>query len=184
MEWLTTIVRGLWRPLQWWVVVAQWELGLRIRLGKKIKPLNPGIHFRVPFLDRIYIQSARLRTISFTGMQCLTKDGKTAVVSAAISFLIRDIVKLYDSVSTVEHTLETMVISHLIQKLAVLNSTEIRMSDLEFQSIEPELWGLAEVRVNIISFTICKTYRLITTDYRTGSNVWNLDDQMNNGERK
>ena len=64
MEWLSTIVRSLWRPFQWWVVVAQWELGLRIRLGKKTKALNPGIHFRIPFLDRIYIQSARLRTIS------------------------------------------------------------------------------------------------------------------------
>src|SRR3990167_9601576 len=109
MEWLTTIIKSLARPFQWWVVIAEWESGLLVRLGKNSRVLAPGIHLRIPFLDRIYVQSIRLRTISFSGMQCVTKDGKTAVVGASISFSVSNVKDLYDSCSTPEYTLETQI---------------------------------------------------------------------------
>ena len=184
MEWLTTIIRSLTKPFQWWVVIAEWESGLLVRLGKNSRVLIPGIHLRIPFLDRIYVQSIRLRTTSFCGMQCVTKDGKTAVVGAAVSFSIGNIKELYDSSSTPEFTLETQVMQMLIARIATLDAHAIRASDLEFTVDVPKVKGLDNVTVSITSFAVCRTYRLIQNEYRTGGGMWSLDDTASNGERK
>lgn len=184
MEWFSTILRGLSRPFQWWIVIAQWEQGLRVRLGKHCEKLDPGIHLRIPFLDRIYVQSIRLRTLSFTGLCCLTKDRKTAVVGISASFSINDMLRLYDSLSSPEHTVEMLVSKNIVNRIGAKSAAELNPNDLEFNLTVPQDWGISSIGVTVFSFTICRTYRLISNDYRTGSGVWNLDDSQANGERK
>lgn len=55
------ILRSFWRCFIWWVVIQPWEQGIRVRLGKKRVRLEPGIHFRIPYLDAVFKQSNRLR---------------------------------------------------------------------------------------------------------------------------
>jgi len=184
MEWFSTILRNMVRPLQWWVVIAHWEQGLRVRLGKTSKILKPGIHFRIPFIDRIYVQSIRLRTITFTGLNALTKDKKTATINAAISFSISDVQKLYNTLSTPELTLESKAAESITRYMSSIDSTNIDIDSIisDVKMSLDEDWGLTDISFSIIGFTVCETYRLISSDYRSGTGLWSLDDDSR--ERK
>ena len=82
MSWLSSIF-GFFRSFQCWVTVAPWEAGLRVRYGTKAFLLNPGLHWRIPFLDRIFIQPVRLRTIEPPTITLTTKDGKMLSIKIA-----------------------------------------------------------------------------------------------------
>ena len=57
LEWLSRLL-GSWK---FWVVVPPWDIGVRVRLGKKATALAPGIHFRIPFIDDVVLINTRLR---------------------------------------------------------------------------------------------------------------------------
>ena len=60
IAWLSRIVNS-WK---FWIVVAPWEVGIRVRIGKHARALQPGPHFRIPFLDRITVVNTRLRVLT------------------------------------------------------------------------------------------------------------------------
>ena len=86
MSWLSSVF-GFFKSFQLWVTVAPWEMGLRVRLGKTATVLCPGPHWRIPFLDRMFVQQVRLRSLGIGGQTVTTKDGKP--LSAVISFYHR-----------------------------------------------------------------------------------------------
>jgi regulator of protease activity HflC (stomatin/prohibitin superfamily) len=57
LAWLSRIFDS-WK---FWIVIAPWEIGVRIRLGKNAASLRPGFHLRVPFIDVITMVNTRLR---------------------------------------------------------------------------------------------------------------------------
>lgn len=179
MEWYTTLLRGFSKPFKWWLVVATWERGLRVRFGKNPKVLEPGLHFRIPYVDRVYVQSVRLRTLTDANINATTMDGRNIVVSVGIEFEIRDIAALYDSLSSPDQTIAARIAESIVRNVAHTASDKLAMGQLaEFatSSIDVKPWGLESFRVSIISFTRCRAYRLLMNDYRSGSGVNRLED--------
>lgn len=187
MTWLSNLFQAFGRPFKWWVVIAEWEQGLRVRLGKHSKKLQPGIHLRIPFLDRIFIQSIRMRTIGFVGTTAYTNDGKTITVSAAISFAISDVQKMYNTVSTPEQTISAIVTSTLIEEIY---RTDVEHIDLEkLQNVVAEAttelteWGMTDVSAVITGFTVCRAFRLLQGEWMNGGSLYDLDNKEFDGER-
>jgi regulator of protease activity HflC (stomatin/prohibitin superfamily) len=83
---LADYVGQLW-PM---TVVAPWETGVRVRLGKRMKVLEPGLHFVIPFVDVVY--TSETNTELFTASK-QTIDGVTFEVIGA--FRLVDVVKFY-----------------------------------------------------------------------------------------
>lgn len=182
MDWLTTIVRGLAKPLKWWVVIAVWERGLRVRLGKNPKELLPGLHFRIPWLDRIYVQSVRHRTTTTRNINATTKDGKSVVVSIAIHFAVADVLKVYDSLSSPETTISSIAEASVVEEVKGRSLEDCDgLAAAASAAINDNDWGLGEVTVKIIGFTVCRAYRLLQGDSAYGAGLGWLDD---GGERK
>lgn len=188
MDWLTTVLKNITHPFKWWIVVAEWEQGLRVRFGKNTKVLTPGLHFRIPFIDRVYVQSIRLRTISFTSLPVLVKDGKTASINGAISFSVGNIFNLMNNLGTPEITLESIVCQGLVEHLLNIDPANICLEEIETKITQKGLcssWGLSNFSFKVTGFTVCRAYRLISTDYRTGASLWNMDDASSgSGERR
>ena len=66
-----------------WVIVQKWEAGIRVRTGKHMKKLKPGVHFKIPYFDSVYVQEVRLRIVSMPTQTITTKDGLTISILAA-----------------------------------------------------------------------------------------------------
>lgn len=185
MTWLTQVLAAFSKPFKWWVVVAPWERGIRIRLGKVARLLKPGIHGRVPFLDRIYVQSVRLRIISTSNQTVATKDGKVLTISFAVRFAISDIVKLYESIAHPENTLLGEVLSLAARYISARDSALVSPSAVEryvSARLYGERWGLGGLGVNVTSFAYVRTYRILMHDYERISNM-DLESQDRAGER-
>lgn len=70
--------------------VLVWERGVRVRFGRYVKLLDPGVHFRIPFFDVITLYNTRLRVLH-TEPQTITVTGDHVLtVSATIGFRITD----------------------------------------------------------------------------------------------
>lgn len=187
MHWITTILQACSRPLQWWVVIAPWEQGIRVRLGKTAGHLLSGIHFRIPFLDRIYVQSIRTQTLWETGQTVSSKDGHVLTLSIAIHYSIKDVVALYNSMATPETTIRTRCAALVIAYVSSKNRDEITPQGIR-EHVQENLagftsYGLASPDFTIVGFAFSRAYRIMMNDYQHGGNLWSLDNKDTNGSR-
>jgi len=177
MNWLSEIF-GFFRAFQCWVTIAPWEQGLRVRCGKTAAVLGAGIHYRIPFLDRIFVQATRVRSISGGSQTVSTKDGKALTVVIAIAYSIEDIQALYNSVSHPETTLiqlsEALVAKHISSSAADVVSPK-SISDAVLSEMVCGTYGLGNVCINVTSFVYARTYRLMSMEYRDTTTGDNLD---------
>ena len=170
MTWFTQILESFTQIFRWWVVVAPWEAGLLVRLGKKAKVLGPGIHFRIPFLDRVYVQSTRLRTATTTGHTLTTKDGKALTISFAVQFSVADIEKLYMSLAQPEHTIITICEGHVVKIVANLDSHDLTAEQIgEAVTVKIPDYGLDDVKMFVTAIAFARTYRIISNEWRSST---------------
>lgn len=86
LEWLS----HLFQSWKFWIVVAPWESGVRIRLGRVARNLAPGPHWRIPFLDQITLINTRLRIASTPPVTMPAGPGKVRMTSATVGYRIAD----------------------------------------------------------------------------------------------
>lgn len=168
MTWLTQIASAVGQPFKWWVVVAPWEQALRVRLGKVAAVLGPGVHFRVPFLDRVYRKSIRLRAVSRTGQTVTTKDGKCVTLGWVVEFAVADIRQLYERVAMPEDQIiahAARVIATKVYKTSASEFNPTTVGDIATRELSGMKWGLASVVVSITEVAFARTYRLLNNDY-------------------
>lgn len=179
MNWVSQLLSVAAKPFQWWVVVAPWEQALRIRRGKVAALLGPGIHFRIPFFDRVYRQSLRRRVITDTGQTVTTLDGKVVTVAIGVSYEVADLLRLYSALANVESVLLNEVMAAVTEYVAKTSSSMLTPDGVaRGAELDGDLcanWGLKSVSVKTLNFAFVKTYRLLMNDYRSLSGL-NTDD--------
>lgn len=175
------------RFLKWWIVVASWEQGLRVRLGKRTELLQPGIHLRIPFVDRIYIQSSRIRVVVVNNQSLSTKDGKVITLSLAIKYRVGNIVDLYEFTSMPQATLLFEAMRSTSSYISTNNIGCISQHSLDeavnADMAEQNFPGMRDVVVAVTGFCVSRCYRFMTGDtwLPTGKD---LDEDDNSGEAK
>jgi SPFH domain / Band 7 family len=177
MEQLVALIKQFFGLFRFWVVVSPWELALRVRLGKRVSLLAPGIHFRLPVVDVVYVQSSRLRVVSTDRQTVMTKDKKTVSFAAAVGFEIHDLEKLYRSLHHAEDTIRSITRAALARDIHISDSCDLDSSALALRvaaSISLEDFGLGGVKVFITDLMIVKTYRLVgdyAATYQSGTSL-------------
>lgn len=175
---LLSQIFGLFKAFQLWIVIAPWEAALRVRLGRDAVILSPGPHWRIPFLDRIFVQSVRLRTISDSGQTMATKDGKVLTIAVAVSYAIDDIRKLYLTVSNPESTMLLQMQGMIATVVANTDSAALSpliLEELVTRRMPSTEWGLSQVRLMVTTFAYVKVYRLLNYEYRSLSSANELE---------
>jgi membrane protease subunit HflK len=80
------------RIFQFSLVVKPYQLGVRLRFGKFHATLNPGVHLFFPFwIDSVILENSVTETMRVKPQSLTTKDGRSLVISAVITFHIEDI---------------------------------------------------------------------------------------------
>lgn len=147
-----------------WIIIQPWEAALIVRSGKKIRKVNGGIYFRIPYLDSVYVQETRLR-ISEMSMQTLTtKDGQTITMNCPIGYQITDLEKLYNTLYKPETTIEGIIKSEIASYVFEKKSNDVKPKDIEKRVIEHLKtlnYGLDFTFTTISNFAIVRTFRLI-----------------------
>lgn len=108
MESFVALLRNFGQIFQSWAIVAPWELALRVRLGRHVRQLQPGVHLRIPFVDTVHKQSVRLRVTNLRTQTVVTKDGRPLTLAGTLGYAVADIERLYQTLHHAEDTIENI----------------------------------------------------------------------------
>ena len=148
-------------------VVTQYQQGARFRGGKFKGVLNPGIHFKIPFLDDIDLHTTVTTTITLPPQSVITKDGKSIVIRAHIKYKVHDLaifaVEVWDAVDA----LSDMTGGIIYNAIRTRGFEELRTVDLDTELTrlakpEAKVWGIALQKVTVTDFSEMRSYRLFT----------------------
>lgn len=158
------LLEYLTNAIKIWVIVQPWEQGIRVRHGHYNKILTPGIHFKIPYFDSVYVQEVRLRMIQL-GVQTLsTKDDKTLTVNSSLGYSIEDIKKVYDTIYHPEATVSNMALGEISDIIFNSNLHDLRPAGIEQQvseKLDLQKYGLRFESLKIIEFAAVRTLRLM-----------------------
>jgi hypothetical protein len=184
MGWLNTIFQQLFKAFNWFYTVVPWERAVRVRMGKHLRVMGPGIHIQIPFIDKVYLCNIRDRVINTTAQTLTTMDGVTLTCCVGIRFEIVDVEPMYNrlhqAADTIAQEVEGRVSDYVIHRKA----EEITPASLErdvLSKIDMSDYGLKLIRVFLTDFVKVKTYRFI----QGGLERWTEGGNLNlNRERK
>jgi regulator of protease activity HflC (stomatin/prohibitin superfamily) len=150
---------------QWWVTIAPWQQGVRIRFGKHTKLLQPGVHFKLPLFDSVYMQPIRLRAQYVESQTLTTSDGKTLSLAAAIQYEITDLLTLYRTLHNAHDTIGQQVQGELASYVYAHRLDELKPSNAEkflADTMDLSQYGLRVHKFKLTNFAVVRTYRLIS----------------------
>jgi len=162
-------IRSLIGQFKIWVTIVPWEQGLRVRFGKRVKLLTPGVHFILPLTDRLYIQSVRLRLVDLGRQTSCTADEKPITIGGIVQYAIADLQRLYNTIHQAEDTIRNIVqaeISKYITSHIRANCTAENISRVVTLAVREKLaaFGLTSIEVRLTEMIHVKTYRIVTGD--------------------
>lgn len=157
-------IKSFFKSIQFWTIITPWEQGVRVRFGKWQKVVKAGTHFKIPIFDKFFVQSVRMRISSLPKQTISTLDGKTITLSGNVSYCINDIEKLYNTMSHVEDTINSMARGIISQYVFQHNMEDCQPARIEKEAVKHldlSKFGLGCDRIYITDFAVVKTYRLI-----------------------
>lgn len=97
--------------------VTQGQQGILLRLGRlvidtdtdKVKVLNPGLHFKTPFIENVRIFDTRIQTMDIKSTRIVTKEKKDVMVDYYVKWQIADLAQYFKSTGGNEFKAETLL---------------------------------------------------------------------------
>lgn len=164
---------GMAKNFQFWVIIYAYERGVRLRLGKFSKVLEPGLHWCIPFhIDHVMVDNVVTRTVHLGAQSLTTKDGKSIVVSAIVTMNIADVAKALLEVESIEHAMIDACYASVCNHVDESTWEDLHKDDA-FKSLTRKCkgagkrYGLEIERVQLADLAICRTYRMVNSDHPT-----------------
>ncbi len=177
MSWLQDVFTRFSEAFKWWFVLQPWEQALRVRAGRYIAKFEGGIHFRIPYLDAIFMQNCRLRVSDMGHQTITTRDHRTLTVAGQLKYKVADVTPLYMNLHTAEETL-LQVCQAIVTKYIANHDEEDchpdKLMDHVNRVLDFEQYGLAEVSYAVTDYANVKTYRLINEGFQSKWNNFSL----------
>lgn len=178
MNLLNSIADFLGRLLNWWFTVQPWEQAIHVRRGKVAKVKGPGFYWQIPFVDKVFIQTTRMRMMDVPMQTMSSKDGSAITVKSVIGYSIIDVLKVYQTLYHPEVTLGSMVQSGVGQFIRENLTSAITPAGIEeYVKIDGDQYGIGNVTVKITTFAIVKVFRLMQ-DNSTMYDGLNMNSQQ------
>lgn len=182
MSFIQNILAFLHTLLNWWFVVEPWEQAVRVRFGKHVRLFTAGVHVRMPFFDRLYVQNIRRRVTAIPLQTLTTRDGKNITLHGSIGYKIADVLKLHMTLHDAETSVQQEVLG-LITRYVVAHSLADCTPELVTQHVSSLLdlakYGLGDVDFFLSGYVSdLPTYRLIQDSMQAYVGVSGLSTQI------
>lgn len=76
-----------------WKIVDQWEGGVHLKTGKFYRVVSPGLNWKVPFFDKIWVTPVITQTVNLKPQTVTSEDEKSVVLSSIVRYHIHDVQK-------------------------------------------------------------------------------------------
>ena len=169
MQGLFDFIRQVIETARPWVMVPPWEQGVRVRLGKHITELAPGIHLVIPLVDVIHTLNVVPQVVNLPNQSVRSRDKKSVAVSGGIEYGIRNIKAAYCNVQDFDRSLQTLAMGIIADYVTAHDFAECTLEEIKAEVLKGikdacRGWGLDVRRVFITDLCEHKAIRLMTGD--------------------
>ena len=164
MNWLNTLFQKIYELFNWFYTVVPWERAMRVRMGKHMRVMMPGIHIQIPFIDKVYLINIRDRAADCSAQTLTTLDGVTITLCAAYRFEITDIVPMYNRLHQAGNTISQEIegaISDFVIENQSKDVSPMAIRENVLNKVDLSKYGLKCTKVFLTDFVKVKTYRLL-----------------------
>lgn len=74
-------------------IVDQWEKGVHLRFGKYLRVVGPGLKWKLPFFDKIWLTPVITQTVNLKPQTVTSLDERNVVLSSIVRYHIHDVQK-------------------------------------------------------------------------------------------
>ena len=138
-------------------VVNETERGVLLKFGEIVNPdIEPGLHFKLPFVNQVRIFDGRMLTLDATPQSYLTLEKKTLIVDSFVKWRIDNVGKFYTATSGEERRaaqlLSDRVDTGLRNEFGSRTVTEVVSGEREelIQSLTTSLSKIAQEEFGIV----------------------------------
>ncbi len=142
-------------------IIKEYQRGVKLRLGKYVGMLEPGLHIIIPFIEKLYIIDTRITTVDIPKQEVMTKDNVSVYVNAVIYMRVEDPVKAvlkitdyYYAVAQYGQTALRDVIGNVDLDELLTNREEIANEIKRIVDEETAEWGVDITAIKIQDITL------------------------------
>lgn len=155
--------------LAFWQVVNQYEVGVKFRLGKFSKTVNPGLNWKIPFIDSIHTTNGVATTIQLQAQTLTTCDNICLMVGTVVRYSIKTpelyLLEIWDGPGVLSDTVmgvvKQVISDHPFKDL---NTEDIEAVILRKARAKLNRYGFRIEAITFSDFGKIKTIRLISND--------------------
>ena len=107
-------------------IIHAYEEAVLYRFGKVLKKIDPGFHWKIPFLDSYHKDTVTTDTMKIDDVNITTLDGKTVTIGAEYDTTISDIIKAINDTNSWRSNLQDISRGILSNELEDINWDDIR----------------------------------------------------------
>lgn len=106
-------------PFLSYYTVNEGERGILLRYGKIVKVAEPGLGFKIPFMESVEKISTRNQAVVYQGLQAYSRDQQPAQMTVSVSFHIKpsEAGAVYTTYNTIESLKERLIVRQLPTQL-------------------------------------------------------------------
>ena len=166
---LLDIFLSFGNKISFFQVVNQYEVGVKLRLGKLVSIAHPGLNFKYPFLDCILTTNGVSTTVQLQAQTLTTSDDICLMVGTVVRYSISQpelfLLEIWDGAGVLSDTVmgivKQVISDHPFKDL---NSEDICQVILRKSRTKLSKYGLKIEAVTFSDFGKIKTIRLISND--------------------
>ncbi len=106
-------------PFLSYYTVNEGERGILLRYGKIVKVAEPGLGFKIPFMESVEKISTRNQAVVYQGLQAYSRDQQPAQMTVSVSFHIKpsEAGAVYTTYNTIEALKDRLIVRQLPTQL-------------------------------------------------------------------
>jgi regulator of protease activity HflC (stomatin/prohibitin superfamily) len=154
--------------------VLQFQKGCRYRAGKFVEELNPGFHWKIPWIDRILVESCVDTTLLLPIQSVKSINDEPVVVRGVVGYKIDSMAKFYNNVYDTKSALSDNACYIIRQQCASWDMSQIAdiKKSINLKKLlqkHVENYGLVINFFGFIEISEASTFRLYTENVKLES---------------
>lgn len=165
-------IEYLWDYIKPFWIVEQYNGAVQLRVGKFLRVLEPGIHWKLPCWDAVIEHTIVPTTMRLFSQSLVTKDEKSIVVQGVIKYQISDIktflLGVNDAVDAIADMSQGIIKGIIMERTwEECKSPEIDNIITKKARVEAKKWGIDIIQVTLSDMGTIRSIRLFQNAYTT-----------------
>jgi regulator of protease activity HflC (stomatin/prohibitin superfamily) len=146
-------------------IVNQWEEGVHLRYGKFLKVVGPGLVWKRPFFDKLWVTPVISQTVNLSPQTVTSLDERSVVLSSIVRYHIHDVEKFLLGVMHANDVLVDTtqgIIRDIVEDTSWDELVDLTNRVTPAVNKQVKKWGITVQLVSFPDLGQIVTYRLIT----------------------